>query len=151
MVFDGQIPETDEITRLLLAAIVAREISLADLISAEGEKVRAVLGILDGQPVENPDIDELERIDRAVERVLRLIIKQEILLEFQFEDILDSLVGGSSTTISTTTTTASTTTTTTTTATTQTTTTTTQFTTTTTQTTTTTSTTQTTTTSCYHR
>jgi hypothetical protein len=121
MIFEGQISNTDEITRLLLEAIAARQLSLADLINAESDKIRAVLGLLSGQPVKNPSIDELERIDRAVERVLRAIIKEEIILEFQFEDILDSLSSSSSTTSS------STTTTTTTTSTTQTTTTTTRW------------------------
>jgi hypothetical protein len=142
----GQIPSTDEIFRLLLAAIAAEELSLADLINAEANKIRAVLGLLPGQPVRNPSIDELERIDRAVERVLRGIIKKEIILEFQLEDILDFLSSSSSTSSTTTTTTRSTTTTTTasTTTTTASTTTTTASTTTTTQSTT--STTQTTTT-----
>jgi hypothetical protein len=108
----GEIPSTDEIFRLLLAALAAEELSLADLISAEADKVRSVLGILPGQTVRNPSIDELERIDRAVERILRGIIKKEIILSFQLEDILDFLSTSSSTTSTTTTTTASTTTTT---------------------------------------
>lgn len=105
-----QIPSTDEIFRLLLAAIAAKEISLADLISAEANKVNAVLGLLPGQAVANPSIDELERIDRAVERVLRTIIKDEMILEFQLEDILD-FFGGFRTTTTTTTVSSTTTTT----------------------------------------
>lgn len=110
-----QIPSTDEIFRLLLAAIAAEELSLADLINSEANKINSVLGILPGQAVKNPSIDELERIDKAVERVLRTIIKKEIILDFQLEDILDFLSSSSSTTTttaSTTTTTTSTTTTT---------------------------------------
>ncbi len=105
-----QIPSTDEIFNLLLAAIAAEQLSLADLIEAEANKINSVLGILPGQTVKNPSIDELERIDKAVERVLKTIIKKEIILEFQLEDILDFLSTSSTTT---TTTTASTTTTTT--------------------------------------
>jgi hypothetical protein len=108
----GEIPSTDEIFRLLLAAIAVEELTLADLINAEAGKIRSVLGLLPGQTVRNPSIEELERIDRAVERVLRGIIKKEIILSFQLEDILDFLSSSSSTTSTTTTTTASTTTTT---------------------------------------
>jgi len=104
------IPSTDEVFRLLLAAIAANELSLADLIGAEANKINSILGILPGQTVRNPSIDELERIDRAVERVLNSIIRKEIILEMELGDILDFLSTSSSTT---TTTTASTTTTTT--------------------------------------
>lgn len=130
----GEIPTTDEIFRLLLAALAAEELSLADLLSAEASKVRSILGILPGQTVGDPSIDELERIDRAVERILRGIIKKEIILSFQLEDILDFLSSSTTTSSTTTTTTATTTTTTeTTTTTTGTTTTTTETTTTTTE------------------
>lgn len=132
-----QIPSTDEIARLLLAALAAEELSLADLINSEANKINSILGILPGQAVKNPGIDELERIDKAVERVLRAIIKKEIILEFQLEDILDFLSSSSSTTTTTasttTTTTSSTTTTRSTTTTTRSTTTTTRSTTTTTR------------------
>lgn len=104
------IPSTDEVFRLLLAAIAAKQLSLADLIGAEADKIRSVLGILPGQTVRNPTIDELERINDAVNRVLRTIVRDEVVLGLDLEAILDFLRTSSSTT---TTTTASTTTTTT--------------------------------------
>ncbi len=108
-VLDIPIPTTEEALNQILAAIAAEELSLSDLINAEADKIRSILGILPGQAVRQPTIDELERINRAVDKVLKDIIKKEIILSIQTGDILDFLSTSSTTT---TTTTASTTTTT---------------------------------------
>ena len=70
-----------EVIDLLLASIAFEELSLAHITNAEAEKIQHVLGT-------NPSIAELKEIDRLVERVLRSVIKKEMLLEFKLEDVL---------------------------------------------------------------
>ena len=124
------ITETDAIN-LLLASIAFEELGLAHIINAEAEKIQSILGTLYNQNVKNPTIDDLERIDKAVERILKDVIKKEIILQFKLEDVLSistssttsTTTTSSTTTISTTSTSTSTSTTTTSTTTTSTTTT----------------------------
>lgn len=115
---------TDQVADLLLASIAFEELGLAHIINAEAEKIQFVLGTLDGPPAADPSVNDLERIDKSVDRILKDVIKKEILLQFKFEDVLDFLL---TTTTTTSTTTTTTTTTTSTTSTTSTTTTTTQY------------------------
>jgi len=101
----------DEVINLLLASIAFEELGLAHIINSEGEKIQFVLGTLDGsQPPVPPTLDELLKINRSVEQTLRSVIKNQMLLQFKLEDILN--IPGettSSTTTSTTTTTTTTT------------------------------------------
>ncbi len=116
--------DSNQVALLLLVSIAFEELGLAHLINTEAEKLQGAIGTLvkeNGQQV-NPNIQarslaELLAANREVEKVLRTIIKKEMLLEFKFENILEFL---STTTSTTTTTSTSTTTTTTTTSTTST-------------------------------
>ena len=137
--------DSNQVALLLLVSIAFEELGLAHLINTEAEKLQGAIGTLvdeNGDPV-NPRIQatslaELLAANREVEKVLRTIIKKEMLLEFKFENILEFLSTTTSTTttiniyihyninITTTTSTSTTTTTTTTTSTTSTSTTTTR-------------------------
>lgn len=84
-----------KVINLLLASIAFEELGLAHLINAEAEKIQSVLGTLGNNTgyngnhaVKNPTVDELERIDRIVRKVLQDIIKKEILLQFKLENVL---------------------------------------------------------------
>lgn len=86
-----------EVINLLLASIAFEELGLAHLINAEAEKIQSVLGTLQNNidhhtngnhAVKNPSIDDLERIDRVVRKVLQDIIKKEMLLQFKLENVL---------------------------------------------------------------
>ncbi len=92
-------PEIDlprhKVINLLLASIAFEELGLAHLINAEAEKIQSVLGTLrnntngnNNYAVKDPTIDELERIDRVVRKVLQDIIKKEMLLQFKLENVL---------------------------------------------------------------
>lgn len=102
---------TDKIVNLLLASIAFEELGLAHVINAEAEKIQSVLGTLKGPTNKNPSLNDLERIDNSVDRILKDVIIKEILLLFKLENVLSI----TSTTTTTTTTTSTTTTTTTTT------------------------------------
>lgn len=80
----------EDVKNLLLASIAFEELGLAHLINAEAEKIQFVLGTLPNQvTTDSPTIDDLLAINRSVERILRDVIKKEMLLEFKLENILD--------------------------------------------------------------
>ena len=99
----------DDVINLLLASIAFEELGLAHLINAEAEKVQSVLGTLDWQSVKNPSVDDLERIDKTVDKVLKDVIINEVLLQFRLENVLGITTTTTSTTTTTTTSTATTT------------------------------------------
>lgn len=99
----------EEAVNLLLASVAFEELGLAHIINAEAEKIQFLLGTLPGQTTSvPPTIDDIISIDRSVQMMLRTVIKQQMLLQFKLEDVLD--ISTSSTTTETTTTMTSTTT-----------------------------------------
>ncbi len=74
----------EDVINLLLVSIALEELSLAHIMNAEAEKIQKV--IKDCGSLEN-----LLEIDEAVGRILKDVIKKEMLLQFKFENILDLL------------------------------------------------------------
>lgn len=70
-----------EVIHLMIASIAMEEISLSHLMNAEAEKIQAILA-------RNASIHEIMEMNRSVERMLRNVIKQQMLLQFKLEDIL---------------------------------------------------------------
>ena len=71
----------EQVINLLLTSIAIEELSLAHIMNAEGEKIQKA--ICDGH------MDTIIDVDKGVERILKDVIKKEMLLEFKFENILD--------------------------------------------------------------
>jgi len=78
-----------QVINLLLASVAMEELGLAHIINAEGEKLQAVLGTLPGLSVKATSISGLLSVNREVRRMLQTVIKNQILLQFKLEDILD--------------------------------------------------------------
>ncbi len=72
----------EEVVNLILTSVALEEIGLAHILNAEAEKLQAIIGA-------KPCIDELLEANKSVERVLRAVIKKEMLLEFKIEDALE--------------------------------------------------------------
>lgn len=68
---------------LLLASIALEELSLAHIMNAEGEKLQKVIGDDDST------FDDLMEANKSVERMLRNVIKKEMLLQFKLEDVIE--------------------------------------------------------------
>ena len=82
--------EREDVINLLLASIALEELGLAHIINAEAEKLQFVLGTLGPDTLEEtPTLEDLLEINRAVERTLRTVIKNQMLLQFKLEDVLD--------------------------------------------------------------
>lgn len=68
---------------LLLASIALEEIGLSHILNAEGEKIQRLL------QNETVSLEDMLQINRSVERTLRSIIKNQMLLQIKLEDVLD--------------------------------------------------------------
>ncbi|MGE5474200.1 MAG: hypothetical protein ACM3UU_08285 [Ignavibacteriales bacterium] len=87
----------DQVINLLLASIAFEELGLAHIINAEAEKIQFVLGTLDNQPPPPPcTMNKLLEINRSVEHTLRSVIKNQMLLQFKLEDVLNIICEASS-------------------------------------------------------
>ncbi|HBK52725.1 hypothetical protein [Syntrophomonas wolfei] len=78
-----------QVINLLLASVALEELGLAHIINAEGEKLQAVLGTLPGLTITATSISGLLSVNREVRRSLQTVLKNQMLLEFKLEDILD--------------------------------------------------------------
>jgi G3E family GTPase len=114
--------DREQVALLLLASIAFEELGLAHIINAEAEKLQFALGTLNDDKDDKDDkdhkdhehkhhdhkhhdhkhhdhkhpivkdLDDLLDINRSVERVLRTVIKKEIILQFKLEDVIDFLL-----------------------------------------------------------
>ncbi|HBQ26642.1 MAG TPA: hypothetical protein DD791_09650 [Syntrophomonas sp.] len=78
-----------QVINLLLASVALEELGLAHIINAEGEKLQAILGTLPGLSITATSISGLLSVNREVRRSLQTVLKNQMLLEFKLEDILD--------------------------------------------------------------
>ncbi|REK56576.1 MAG: hypothetical protein C6W55_07460 [Thermobacillus sp.] len=72
----------EEVYHLLLASVAMEEIGLANILSAEGEKIRQVLVSEEGC------LEALLMIGKSVDHILRSVMKNQLLLLCKLEDIL---------------------------------------------------------------
>lgn len=73
----------EEVIHLLLTSIAMEEISLSHIMNAEGEKIQRLL------ERDNVCVEDMLRINKSVERMMRSIISKQILLQFKFDNILE--------------------------------------------------------------
>ncbi|CAM3417974.1 MULTISPECIES: hypothetical protein [Brevibacillus] len=73
----------DEVVHLLLSSIAMEEISLSQIMTAEGEKMQRIL------EQEDVSVEDLIRMNRSVERMLRTMVGKQILLQFKLDQIVE--------------------------------------------------------------
>ncbi|WNC14247.1 hypothetical protein [Brevibacillus brevis] len=75
--------ERSEVIHLLLTSIAMEEMSLSQLMNAEGEKIQRFL------EREDVSLEEFLRVNQSVERMLRSIVSKQILLQFRLDHVLE--------------------------------------------------------------
>ncbi|GAB6990183.1 hypothetical protein [Paenibacillus pini] len=71
-----------DVVNLLLSSIAMEEMGLSHIINAEGEKLQRIV------QSEDSNVKDILDINESVERMLRNIIKNQMLLQFKLEDII---------------------------------------------------------------
>ena len=99
---------------IILSSIGMEELSLSHILNAEAEKIQFALGTLDPN-VPPASLEDILLVNKTAGKMLRDVVKNQMLLGMKLEDVLDIDVTEPTTTTTTTTTTSTTTTTTTTT------------------------------------
>ncbi|MBH5318875.1 hypothetical protein I6N90_13805 [Paenibacillus sp. GSMTC-2017] len=74
--------EREKVINLLLTSIALEEIGLSHLLNAEAEKIQSVLKHKDFC------LGDALLVNESVERMLRNIIKNQMLLQFKLEDVI---------------------------------------------------------------
>lgn len=72
-----------ETLNLLLSSVAMEEIGLSHILQAEAEKIQMYLDAFD-----DPPFRELLVLNRSTERLLRTIMKSQLLLQTKLEDII---------------------------------------------------------------
>ncbi|QBG55751.1 hypothetical protein D2M30_1421 [Bacillus amyloliquefaciens] len=72
-----------ETLNLLLSSVAMEEIGLSHILQAEAERIQTFLGA-SGEPT----LGELSAINRSTERLLRTVMKSQLLLQTKLEDII---------------------------------------------------------------
>lgn len=79
----------DDAINLLLSAVAMEELSLTQILAAEGEKMKYALGTLSGADSSGVGVDELMTIDQSVKGTLDTAIRLEMLLQSRLETLLN--------------------------------------------------------------
>ncbi|MEW9139372.1 hypothetical protein ACQGSH_23130 [Bacillus wiedmannii] len=75
---------------LILASIALEELALAHIINSEAEKIQFLLGTLDTGVTPPPTtLPDLLTLNNSVRQTLQTVVKQEMLLQFKLENVLD--------------------------------------------------------------
>lgn len=80
----------NQVCNLLLASVAFEELGLAHIINAEAEKIQAVIGTLPGVSIPGTGLSGLLSINREVRRTLQAVLKNQMLLQFKLEDVLEN-------------------------------------------------------------
>ncbi|OUQ86936.1 hypothetical protein B5G50_18515 [Brevibacillus brevis] len=72
----------NEVLNLLLTSIALEEIGLSHIINTEGEKIQRIV------KEQSLSLNDALALNNSVERMLRNVIKTEMLLQFRLEDII---------------------------------------------------------------
>lgn len=75
--------DREDVINLLLVSVALEEIGLAHIINVEGEKVQFAL------KAHCTSLDDLLEVNEKVDRILKDVIKKEMLLQFKLDHIMD--------------------------------------------------------------
>ena len=77
--------DREKVVNMIMASIAMEEIGLSHIINAEGEKIQY---ILNSEKYRCVSIEEINEVNRGVDKVLRDVMKMQIFLQEKLENIL---------------------------------------------------------------
>lgn len=87
--------DLDKVVNMLISSIALEEIGLSHIINAEAEKIQYVLGTLDTKhnlcSTSSLTAKELLMVNKSVDKTLRGVLKNQMLLQMKLEDAIELL------------------------------------------------------------
>ncbi|ONI43887.1 hypothetical protein AN641_06410 [Candidatus Epulonipiscioides gigas] len=81
----------EEALNVILTSIAMQELSLSHIVNAEGEKIQFALGTLH-EGDQALSFDEILKVNQSANRMLRDVIKNQMLLSMKMEDTASLLI-----------------------------------------------------------
>ncbi|MFI3236427.1 MAG: hypothetical protein R3Y47_00185 [Lachnospiraceae bacterium] len=88
----------DDAVNIILSSIGMEELGLAHLLNAEAEKIQFALGTLDTAK-EAASLDDILEVNKQASKMVRNVIKNQMLLSMKMEDTIDYAMALSTTTV----------------------------------------------------
>lgn len=95
--------DRDDALNIIIASIGMEELSLAHIVNAEAEKIQFALGTLETAGGQAATMEQILETNQLAGRVLRDVIKNQMLLGMKMEDTVDLALAVTTTTSTTTT------------------------------------------------
>ena len=85
--------DIDDSINMIISSIAMEEIGLSHIINAEAEKIQYMLGTLetkhDLSSARCYCVEDILKVNKSVDRTLRDVLKNQIMLHMKFEDSID--------------------------------------------------------------
>lgn len=84
--------ELKDTISMLLSSIALEEMGLSHIINAEAEKIQYVLGTLETKhcdEVKRYSLDDILRVNKSVDRTLKGVLQNQLLLQMKLQDTMD--------------------------------------------------------------
>ena len=85
--------DVDDSINMIMSSIAMQEMGLSHIINAEAEKIQYMLGTLGGEhnpnKVEQFSVEEILNVNRSVDRTLKNVLRNQMLLQMNFEESID--------------------------------------------------------------
>ncbi|MGL4453063.1 MAG: hypothetical protein ACRCTZ_18030 [Sarcina sp.] len=85
--------DIDDSINMLISSIALEEMGLSHIINAEAEKIQYILGTLDTVHdmggFKQHSVEDILRVNSSVDKTLREVLKNQMLLHMKFEDTID--------------------------------------------------------------
>ncbi len=78
----------DDALNVILSSIGMEELSMAHIVNAEAEKIQFALGTLETANGEAATLDEIMEINNSSNKMLRDVIKNQMLIGMKMEDVV---------------------------------------------------------------
>ncbi len=84
--------DRDDALNVILSSIGMEELSMAHIVNAEAEKIQFALGTLETANGEAASLEEIMEVNKSSNKMLRDVIKNQMLIGMKMEDVVSLAV-----------------------------------------------------------